>query len=204
MIGGMVNVVGFLGVTHEAITHLTGTVTLSAIALSSANWATLFHLLAVLLAYFAGSVTSGFIIQQSTLQLGYRYGVTLLLEALLLLLAAVMLQRGMKFGEYLATGACGLQNAMVTSYSGAVIRTTHLSGIITDLGIWVGHFLRGLKPDSRKAWLSLVLILGFFLGAFFGTFLFATFSYAALFTPAVLTGGCGLFYSLYKAYRLKP
>lgn len=47
----------------------------------------------------------------------------------------------------LGTGVCrghgpyGLQNAMMSTYSGAVIRTTHVSGMFTDLGIFLGHFL---------------------------------------------------------------
>lgn len=39
--------------------------------------------------------------------------------------------------------ACGLQNALTSKYSGNVIRTTHLTGATTDLGIAFGHILRG-------------------------------------------------------------
>ena len=39
---------------------------------------------------------------------------------------------------------------MVSTYSGAVVRTTHLSGMFTDLGIFLGHFLRGLPVDMRR------------------------------------------------------
>ena len=46
-------------------------------------------------------------------------------------------------GECFAAFACGLQNALTTSYSGAVVRTTHLSGIITDIGNVLGMACRG-------------------------------------------------------------
>ncbi len=87
---------------------------------------------------------SGFLIQDSTLQLGRRYGVALLLESLLLCAAVPLLYRDNSFGIYSASCACGLQNAMVSTYSGAVVRTTHLSGMFTDLGIFLGHAIRGL------------------------------------------------------------
>jgi uncharacterized membrane protein YoaK (UPF0700 family) len=43
--------------------------------------------------------------------------------------------------------ACGLQNAMATGYSGAVIRTTHVTGIVTALGIAVGLAARRERVD---------------------------------------------------------
>jgi hypothetical protein len=42
------------------------------------------------------------------------------------------------------TALCVLlpQNAMVTAYSGAVLRTTHITGMSTDIGIVIGKYLR--------------------------------------------------------------
>lgn len=43
----------------------------------------------------------------------------------------------------------GLQNATITKISGARIRTTHATGMITDIGIEVGRALYGrLRPNS--------------------------------------------------------
>ena len=39
--------------------------------------------------------------------------------------------------------ALGLQNAMTTRFSGAVIRTTHLTGMTTDLGLLTAHWIQG-------------------------------------------------------------
>lgn len=197
-IGGMVNAVGFLGLTHQAITHLTGTTTLSAIALTEANGDVFLHLIALIVAYFLGSVISGVVIRESTLQLGRRYGIVLLIETGLLVLAVPLLVHGLRLGDYCAACACGLQNAMASSYSGAVIRTTHVSGMITDLGIFTGHWLRGLKPDSKKARLHSILVLGFFAGGIVGALLFPRFSYYTLLLPAFLTGSAALGYSAYR------
>ena len=71
--------------------------------------------------------------------------------------AMAALSRGSPLGHYLASAACGLQNALVTNYSGATIRTTHVTGIFTDLGLMIGARLRGRPFDRRKALLFLLI-----------------------------------------------
>jgi uncharacterized membrane protein YoaK (UPF0700 family) len=45
--------------------------------------------------------------------------------------------------------SCGLQNGLTSKYSGNVVRTTHLTGTTTDLGIALGHVLRGSVRPPR-------------------------------------------------------
>lgn len=198
---GMINAVGFLGINHEALTHLTGTVTLSAVAASARDWAICLHMGALVLAFLSGAILSGFIIQQSSLQLGLRYGTALLIESVLILISIPLLDAGLSYGEYFASAACGLQNAMASSYSGAVVRTTHLTGIVTDLGIFCGHWLRGLRPDFRRIRLYLALLFGFLFGGVAGALLYEAYAYGALYVPAAMTGGSGIAYTAYKIYR---
>ena len=84
-IAGIVNVVGLLGFEHQAVTHLTGTTSMLAAALASLDGAAAFHFAAIIGSFVAGTVLSGFLIQDSTLQLGRRYGVALLCVAVPLL-----------------------------------------------------------------------------------------------------------------------
>ena len=79
----------------------------------------------------------------SALRLGRRYGVALSVESLMLFAAIPLFRHQHLAGPLLAAMACGLQNAMATTYSGAVVRTAHLSGMFTDLGIMLGHWLFG-------------------------------------------------------------
>lgn len=200
-IAGIINATGFLGVQHNGITHLTGTTTLLGIAVVEGDRAHMLHFAAMIGAFLAGCVASGMIIQDSTLRLGRRYGVVLALEALLLVLAVPLLGAGHASGDYLASAACGLQNAMVSTYSGAVLRTTHVSGTLTDLGIFLGHWLRGLAVDARRVRLLSALVIAFFAGAVAGTWLFQTLAYAALYVPAAATGTIGITYALYSHWR---
>merc|ERR1711981_773115 len=43
--------------------------------------------------------------------------------------------------KFLAAAACGLQNAMTTHWGGAVTRTTHVTGLFTDVGLLLGRLL---------------------------------------------------------------
>ena len=195
-VAGMVNVVGYLGFEHQAITHLTGTTTLLGAALAQGQGGAALQLAGMVLAFVAGAALSGLLIQDSVLRLGPRYGVALTLEALLLAAAVPLFQHGQFSGPLLAAGAIGLQNAMATTYSGAVVRTSHVSGMFTDLGIMIGHALRGLPLARRRLWLCLVIISAFLAGGIAGAHAFANAGYAALYLPALLTGVAGVAYSL--------
>jgi len=195
-VAGMVNVVGYLGFEHQAITHLTGTTTLLGAALAQGQGGAALQLAGMVLAFVAGAALSGLLIQDNVLRLGRRYGVALTLEALLLAAAVPLFQRGLFAGPLLAAGAIGLQNAMATTYSGAVVRTSHVSGMFTDLGIMIGHALRGLPLARRRLWLCLVIISAFLAGGIAGALAFTNAGYAALYLPALLTGVTGVAYAL--------
>src|SRR6478735_1476321 len=186
-VAGIINVVGLLGFEHQAVTHLTGTTSMLAAALAAFDVTAALHFAAIIGSFVAGTVLSGFLIQDSTLQLGRRYGIALLLESILLGIAIPLLNRDSFFGIYSAACACGLQNAMVSTYSGAVVRTTHLSGMFTDLGIAIGHALRGLPVDTKRLRLCGLVISGFLCGGIAGAWGFGTLGYSALLLPASLT-----------------
>ena len=202
-VAGMVNVVGYLSFEQQAVTHLTGTTTLLGEAVAKRDLHAISRLAGVALAFMAGAALSGMIVQDSTLKLGRRYGVALVLESLLLFAAIPLFMQGRLAGPLLAAMACGLQNAMATTYSGAVIRTSHLSGMFTDLGIGLGHALRGMPLQKRRLLLCGLIISGFFTGAVLGALLFVRFGYAALAVPATIAGSIGLGYAAHRQLQLR-
>lgn len=201
MIAGGVNAVGILGVHPQPFSHLSGNVTTTAAELARADWEHARHVALIITFFFLGCVASGLIIRERTLRAGRRYGVALMGEAALLLAATYFLRHGSPGGEYLATMACGLQNAMATSYSGAVVRTTHVTGIITDLGLALGVAARGQRVDRRRLGLYAILLTGFFVGGACGGWLFLHLGYDALLIPAALTGTAGVVYTLVKQHE---
>lgn len=196
-IAGMINVVGFMGLEQHAITHLTGTSTLLGAAIAQGQGGLALELAGAILAFLLGALLSGLIIRNTSLSLGRHYNTVLALEAGLLVLAVPLLERHSLSGLYVAATACGLQNAMATTYSGAVIRTTHLSGMVTDLGLLLGQLLRGIVIERRRLAVCLTVISGFLIGSLIGALLFSWLQFRTLLVPAALTGVTALAYGAY-------
>lgn len=185
LVAGFINAIGLLGFEHQAVSHLTGVSTLVSLELSKINLVSTIHLAVIVVTYMLGAGISGLIIASPALKLGNHYSVVLVIESVFLFLAALALDYGHPVGHYLASAACGLQNGMVTTFSGATVRTTHLTGMYTDLGIMLGARIRGVNFDVRRALLYSLLILGFLLGGILGGFAFAILRFSALFLPAL-------------------
>ncbi len=200
----MVNVIGLLGFDHQAVTHLTGSTSLFAEALAEGLPVKALHIAAIIGAFFVGTVVSGMVVKDSVLQLGRPYGIALLLESVLLLLAMVLFNGRHAAGMYAAACASGLQNAMVSTYSGTVVRTTHISGMFTDLGIFVGHWLRGVPVDLRRVRLCFSVIGGFLVGGLAGAFLFHRIEFQALWLPIGITAIGAIGYRRYEQVGVRP
>ncbi|MFG6177710.1 YoaK family protein [Halomonas sp. THAF12] len=200
-IAGCVNAIGLLGFEHQAISHLSGTATLLGTGLSHGQLPTALHLGGILISFLVGATLSGVMLPGSSLKLGRHYETLLAIEGLLLLTAIPCLDGGAMLGHYLASMACGLQNAMATTYSGAVVRTTHLTGIITDLGLMLGNAVRGRPFDRRKAWLLMTIVVGFILGGGVGAWLFTGLHFMALAIPAAICFVLALSYRFYRQQR---
>ncbi|MBN7135784.1 hypothetical protein A7A76_13740 [Lysobacter enzymogenes] len=200
-VAGMVNVAGVLGFEHQALTHLTGTATSLGAAVAQGRPLAAVQLAAIVAAYVAGAALSGLIVQGSSLRLGRRYGVVLALESALLFASVPLLQRQPMLGGLSAAMAMGLQNAMATTFSGSVLRTTHLTGMFTDLGIGLGHAIRGRDVPRRRILLSALVIGGFLAGALLGALLYRQWGARLLYLPAALTGVAGGGYAIYRHLR---
>ena len=96
--------------------------------------------LGLVLCFVLGSFTCGLLVDKNQVHFGGKswYGFALLLNGLLLF-TATCLPDMPTTSCYLAAMACGLQNAMCTSHFGAVVRTTHVTGTLTDIGSILGR-----------------------------------------------------------------
>lgn len=204
---GFVNAIGFLGVHHHGLSHVTGQVTLVSIRLAEGDGAEALRGVLVGVWFFVGAVLSGVIIQRSELsRRGRRYGVAMVVESALLLIGTALLLQGNERGEYLAAMACGLQNAMASSYSGAVLRTTHMTGVVTDLGILIGHWLRREPLEAQRLRLLVVLLSGFLTGGALGAVTFQTIGAWSLGVPGCVMALAGVAFTVasHRATRPQP
>ena len=192
---GYINAVGFLGAQQHGLTHVTGQVTRIGIELSKADFRGTFYAALLVVWFFLGAVLSGAIIRRVEVsERGRRYGVAMFIGGGLLALATWLMVNGHEWGANLVAMAAGLQNAMATSYSGAVVRTTHMTGIVTDLGVLVGHTLRGHPPEWAKMTLLSILFAAFMSGGLLGARFFPVLGAWALVPPAVGMSLSGLAY----------
>jgi uncharacterized membrane protein YoaK (UPF0700 family) len=188
-LAGCVNAVGLLGFRHQAVSHLTGTTTLVGLSIVTGDLTNTFHLALVLGAFVLGAALSGALVERSALKLSSPYSGALLGEAGLLVMAMLALEAGSTTGHLFASTACGLQNGLVSTFSGATVRTTHVSGLFTDLGTMLGARIRGHEFDRRRVLLYLTLIAGFVTGSAVGAFLFPLWRFKTL---AFVAGGAAL------------
>ncbi|MCZ8165332.1 YoaK family protein [Silanimonas sp.] len=198
---GLMNAVGLLAFGAEAVTHLTGTTTLIAGHLGFGRWDSALHLLGILGAFCLGAVFSGWLIRDEHLRLGRRYTVALGIEALLVLAATQAFFWREPAAYYLLASAVGLQNAMATTFSGAVMRTSHLSGMFTDLAIYLGHALRGLPVAKKRIAVCLLVIGGFSSGALVGAWGMRSIGPAVLLVAAAIATGLAIAHALRPASR---
>jgi len=171
------------------------------VSIAQGNWNAIGFLWGVLIAFCAGAALSGLLVQESKLKLGNRYAHVLLLEAALIVACIPLLEASSVWGVWLAASVCGLQNAMASTYSGSLLRTTHLTGMFTDLGIGLGHLLRGVPLQYRRLTLSGMVISGFLLGSGLGAIFYRPLGFLALLIPAAITAALGVAYIGYNWLR---
>jgi len=153
MVGGFVDAIGFL-VVGSFISSMTGNTALGGARLAEWHWANAWFCFFLVATFLGGATVSG-IITEGGRRLGYQsvYAMGLVVEAILLtmfLLCHVVLgQVSPLLAGGLLCAAMGLQNATITQIAGAVVRTTHVTGVVTDFGIESVQFLYWFRDRTR-------------------------------------------------------
>lgn len=182
-VAGLVNVTGFLSF-KQLTTNVTGHFALFVNDVSNFEfWKGTIYFLYIL-SFLLGSFTSAFLLEKfnETKKMNVFALPTIIESFILISIALFSHASGLKNPDLMVCMllfSMGLQNSYVTKISNAVVRTTHLTGLFTDLGIELSQLLfpnTELKKNSIKATIKLrVNIIGFFfLGGLAGGFFFST------------------------------
>jgi uncharacterized membrane protein YoaK (UPF0700 family) len=150
--------------------------------------------------FFFGSFVSSLIVEiTSKTSQRLVYIVPIIIESSILLLLAAfgqfLISQNPNLFAYSLLFAMGLQNSLVTTISNATVRTTHLTGLFTDLGIELSQlFFYKQKDQKDKLYssikLRLTIITFFFLGGLLGGILYSTLNlYVLAIAAAVLIMG---------------
>ncbi|RTE52154.1 DUF1275 domain-containing protein [Arenibacter aquaticus] len=194
-VAGMVNVTGFLSL-QKLTTNVTGHFAFFIDEIFKWElWGGSVYLVYIL-SFLLGSFISSVLIEltyrgkkfniyvlPATLEIG-----TLLLIAVL---ADIIWLASPNLIACLLLFAMGVQNSFVTNISKAVVRTTHLTGLFTDLGIELSQLMFPKKYLDRKNIVStiklrLYIICFFFLGGISGGFLYSQIKFRGLIVAALL------------------
>lgn len=196
VVAGAANAGAYLAVKRYT-SHMTGIVSSIADNLVLGEFVLVLGAVGAVVAFLLGAMTSAVMINFGRRrQARSQFALPLLLEALLFLLFGLM---GATLADVdglfvpatvaLLCFMMGLQNAVITKISGAVVRTTHLTGIITDLGIEMGKLVYWNRTPSDQAAPVLAdrarmatlasLMVAFLGGGILGAFGFKHFGYLA-------------------------
>ncbi|MDO9403768.1 MAG: YoaK family protein [Polaromonas sp.] len=145
---GAVNAGGFL-VVDMYTSHMTGFASMLADNLVLGNMTLVLGAIGTLLAFTAGAAATAILVHWARRRhLRSAYAIPLLVESVLLLVFGLLgatLDRQTPFAVPLTVlvlaFTMGLQNAVVSKISASAIRTTHMTGVITDLGMELGKLL---------------------------------------------------------------
>ncbi|AZB28427.1 YoaK family protein [Chryseobacterium balustinum] len=196
-VAGLVNITGVLSV-NNLTTNVTGHFAFFSEQLFLRNYKMAFIYLLYILFFLLGAFISGLLIEWTA---KYRphssYIIPLSIEIVLMLLigfspelfpdhssAPLVISSVLLF-------AMGLQNALVTRVSQSVVRTTHLTGLFTDLGIELSLLFFHKQKDKRtqvnkSIFLKIMIIICFFSGGIIGALTYQHFQLKTLLIPACL------------------
>lgn len=166
---GYVNSV-VLGFFDTPVSHMSGAVSRLGLSIAEGHRTDAFGSFFIVLGFLFGAMLAGIFVGATKLGPSRRYGLVMMLEGTLLLAATFLLLRKSPLGPVMAATACGLQNAMSSSYCGLMIRTTHVSGVVTDLGVMIGHWIRHRRIVTWKLQFLVALLFSFGVGGLCGAF----------------------------------
>ena len=179
--------------SRQAVSAFTGAYTNSALQLADGHADIFWFQVCMILSFILGSFLTGCLTPEPTpWRIEPTYGPTFCLGSLFLLgaslLAAIQHHNNANdFVFYLAAIANGIQNGLSSSYSANLIRSTHLTGTSSDIGLFAGQWMRGNRNNTWRLFVLVALALSFWTGGFL------SFHATKHFTSSSLLFNAGLF-----------
>ncbi|MDL2311179.1 DUF1275 domain-containing protein [Peptostreptococcaceae bacterium OttesenSCG-928-C18] len=144
-------------------THMTGNLTNISYSLFGLDFKKAGILFAFILLFLLGGVISGYIFSNRQFGKGRAYGYLLIAVAIILALAELFIDN-----RYIVTSivviVSGTQNGLNITYNDVTIRTTHMTGYLSDIGRVIGLKLDGKKVELSKLMYLISAVIIYFLG----------------------------------------
>jgi uncharacterized membrane protein YoaK (UPF0700 family) len=221
-VAGSVNASGFF-IVGAYTSHVTGSIARAGDEAAQGHLFVAVRALFLVVWFYLGAVLATALVARAARYNRARYVTALLAEAAMLLVVTLLgltEPKGIPFLRELTTSmlcvAMGVQNSLVTKLSGAVVRTTHLTGVVTDLGIETVHvwawlrraggqgfwhrlnlFLRTNEvPELKRMHLLAAIFFSFLTGAVVGPMLYLRQGFASMVVPVIVLLGLVFFDSV--------
>lgn len=184
VVAGTVNVLGFLQFGYYCA-NMTGNASSLALKINALDVRSAFLCFALIASFVLGAIVCTVLVN-----MGRRKGWGAVYAFSLVLEAAILVTLGIKSAWFAQAGVpdggatlvlsfvMGLQNATVTRISGSVVRTTHVTGMLTDLGIeisdWLESFYHHVDSEyldviKKRLWLHAQIVFCFIWGGILGS-----------------------------------
>ena len=209
-VAGIVNVTGVLSI-QTLTTNVTGHFAYFAEEIMKRDYAAAITFFVFTIFFLFGAFTSNFLAELiSRKHPNLSHVIPISLEMIILIsvgIFGIASELSSSEGKWIAFAmlfAMGIQNSLVTKISQSTVRTTHLTGLFTDLGIELSQLFFYKKPEEKKKlktsiYLRLSIIIFFFIGCISGGFLYNLLEMKTLFIAATFL----LFALLYDYLRLQ-
>jgi uncharacterized membrane protein YoaK (UPF0700 family) len=191
-VAGIVNITGVLAV-KTLTTNVTGHFAFFAEEVIKQNYSAAITFFIFTIFFLAGAFLSNFIAESVRVKYpNLSHVIPISLEIAILFLVGLLGVQGdlsTFSGKWIAFAmlfSMGVQNSMVTQISSSIVRTTHLTGLFTDLGIELSQLFFYKKGNERKRlktsiYLRLSIIIFFFVGCISGGFIYTFLEMKTLF-----------------------
>lgn len=206
-VAGIVNIAGVLSVA-TLTTNVTGHFAFFAEEIVLKNYSKAVTIIIYILFFLFGAFISNILVQVASItKPKIAHSLPVLLEIFLLILVGLSFTTNPNYIAYILLFSMGLQNALVTNISQSVVRTTHLTGLFTDLGIELSQLLFNKKESDKKRItrsisLRLSIIFFFFSGCVSGGLAYKTLELKILIIAAISLFGALLFDNIIVYYHL--
>jgi len=198
-VAGSTNAVALLALRHGGVTHLTGVSTEGAIGMGTGDLVLVWHAFAVVSLFTLGCAISAWIARGPRWTPYGRTGSLLLAVAALLGAAYQIFGESPSLGIFVCALAIGIQNGVTSVATGAVLRTSHLTGMFTDIGIALGQISWNGPVDYRRVSICTAVIASFGVGATAGAFLYTKWHARALLVSAAIAATASLLTFVFRA-----
>jgi uncharacterized membrane protein YoaK (UPF0700 family) len=181
---------------------MTGAVTNASIRLTHEQNLTLFgKYIGLIACYTFGGVIAGYFGgNYDSFHIGHSYGI-LYLIMFVLMLGATFLDKFLENDDvsfiFCCATAAGVQNALVSRFSGNMIRTSHVTGSLTDIGLTIGRALKGKTDQIWKLGILIPLVLTFLFGGLMAGWIYEHLGKLSLIVSAILYGFTAILYAFY-------